>query len=317
LDGLILELQRLSTEDGPGLRTTVFFKGCPLSCVWCHNPESISARPEVQWVESRCVNCGLCVGACPEGVLSAGPGIAVDRGRCLGCGECARECPSGAMELLGTRWGVEALADELEKDRAYFEGEAGGGITLSGGEPALQAPFAAGLMRELRGRSLEVALDTCGECSAEALESLAEMADIVLFDLKEMDDARHRMLTGRGNARILANFELVVRVAASLGTRLWVRTPVIPGATDRAEGVAAIGRFIAATAHGMVERWELCAFNNLSRDKYSRLGRSFEFAKMPLMAATKMDRLATVARGESGNERMVCWSGMTGRENGE
>lgn len=221
------------------------------------------------------------------------------------------------MELLGTKWRVEALAAELDKDRSYFEGVAGGGITLSGGEPALQARFAGALMKDLRRRGLHVALDTCGECSGEELAVLVELADLVLYDLKEMDAALHRTLTGRGNARVLANFSLVARLVELQGKRLWVRTPVIPGATDGAEGLAAIGRFLAEEARGTVERWELCAFNNLCLDKYARLGKGFEFAESPLMVAREMERLAIAARSALGEERIVRWSGMTVGVNGE
>ena len=150
--GNILEIIRMSTEDGPGIRTTVFFKGCSLSCRWCHNPESISPKPQIQWIQTSCIGCGICVETCPEKALAQTPqGIAINRALCTGCGLCTEECPTTAMELLGKKWTVHDLACELVKDRVYFE-QSGGGVTLSGGEAALQHDFCLALLKELRGR---------------------------------------------------------------------------------------------------------------------------------------------------------------------
>ena len=204
--GTILHLQRLSTEDGPGIRTTVFFKGCPLRCAWCHNPESISPRPQVQWLESRCIGCQSCLEACPRhGLVRAATGeIVRDRASCTACGECCEACPSGAMELLGTRVEAAALAKELLKDRAYFAAS-GGGVTLSGGEPTLQAEFALELSQRLQQAGVAVALDTCGLCPPEVLERLLPWVDLVLYDLKCIDSLEHQRWTGVPNPAILEN----------------------------------------------------------------------------------------------------------------
>ncbi len=172
-DARILHLQRLSTEDGPGLRTTVFFKGCSLRCRWCHNPESISAAPQVQWVETRCIDCGTCTPTCPDGCLTRTPrGLVIDRPRCTGCGACVAACPAGAIELLGTRISLDRLAAELLKDRAYFA-TSGGGVTASGGEPMLQAEFVTALFQRLRAAGVHTSLDTCGLCSPAALAAIS------------------------------------------------------------------------------------------------------------------------------------------------
>lgn len=298
----ILHLQRLSTEDGPGIRTTVFFKGCPLACAWCHNPESISAAPQVQWLEQRCIGCGTCLAACPRGCLSrdASGSIVIDRTCCAGCGACATACPANALELLGRVVTVEELLTEVLKDRAYYE-TSGGGVTLSGGEPTLQARFVLAFLQRLRAAGVHTALDTCGLMSPQTLEALLPIVDLVLYDLKELDGERHRAFTGQSNDRILENARLVRRfiVERAPHVRLWIRTPLIPGATATRENLLGLGAFIAAHLDGVVERWELCAFNNLCRDKYRRLGLSWPFAETPLLTAEELAAAVTWAR-ESG-----------------
>ncbi|MBP7604231.1 MAG: glycyl-radical enzyme activating protein [Spirochaetes bacterium] len=307
----VLNIQRMSTEDGPGIRTTVFFKGCGLSCAWCHNPESISAKPQVQWIENRCIGCRSCVEACPEGALSfGGSGVSIDRTRCAGCGACAEACPSTAMELLGKRWELDELVREVEKDRAYFE-QSGGGITASGGDPTVQAPFVAEFLRRCRERGLHTALDTCGHAPRRALEIILPHADMVLFDIKILDAEEHRRRTGASNERILENL-LYVRdymKRSERPTALWIRTPLIPDATATLENVTAIASFIADNLAGSVERWELCSFNNLCRDKYRRLGIDWEFRDTPLLPRSSLDELAEAARRRLPDPAIVQWTG--------
>ena len=315
---LILHLQRLSTEDGPGLRTTVFFKGCALRCAWCHNPESLSSLPQVQWVENRCIDCGTCLPACPAGhLVRTANGVMIDRELCDGCGACAEACPAGAMELLGTRIGLDKLVAEVLKDRAYFEAS-GGGVTVSGGEPTQQAEFVAAFLQRMQAASVRTALDTCGLCPPSALEQILPHTDIVLFDLKEIDGPRHRTFTGAGNRRILDNL-LLVRdfIAASApAPALWIRTPLIPGATATLENVAGIGRFLTENLDGAVTRWELCAFNNLCRDKYRRLGMSWNYATAQLLSAAEVAELTDWARQSGVNPGVVVATGTPRSEVG-
>ncbi len=311
--GLILHLQRLSTEDGPGLRTTVFFKGCPLRCQWCHNPESLSPKPQVQWLEQRCIGCNTCLGVCPNGSLTrTEQGIAIERERCTGCGACARECPANAMELLGVRANAAELFDELIKDRVYFE-QSGGGVTLSGGEPTLQPDLAAALLRRLREAGIHTALDTCGLCPAANLEQVLPYTDLVLFDLKEIQAERHRELAGQSNQRILENLALVRDFIAARApqTRLWIRTPLIPGATATSENIVGLGAFIAQHLDGAVQRWELCAFNNLCRDKYRRLGMEWRFAQTPLMTQEELRGWERCAQASGVRPDIVLATGPT------
>ena len=310
--GTILEIIRMSTEDGPGLRTTVFFKGCPLHCVWCHNPESISPKPQIQWMGTSCIGCGICVQTCPEHALAqAEKGILINRLVCTGCGLCTEECPSTAMELLGRKWHVHDLADELVKDRVYFE-QSGGGVTLSGGEAALQHDFCLALLKELRARGIQTALDTCGQVPQEALARLLPYVDILLYDLKEIDSARHKIFTGAGNAKVLANaiFAADYKKTHIFPQTLWIRTPVIPDATDTPDNIRGIGEFINANLQGTVDRWELCAFNNLCRNKYTRLGLDWPYASYTLPEKSLMEELAQIARSTV-TPSIVCWSGST------
>ncbi|HSA13414.1 MAG TPA: glycyl-radical enzyme activating protein [Spirochaetota bacterium] len=311
--GLVLNIQRMSTDDGPGLRTTVFLKGCSLACSWCHNPESISFHKEVQWIETRCINCKTCIAACPkQAITDTGPGLSIDRSACDACGECVSECPTCAMEILGAEWGALSLADEVEKDRSFF-GETGG-VTVSGGEPTAQADFTAAFLMHCRARGIHTALDTCGQCSRSALETILPHADMVLYDLKEIDPGLHKRFTGAANDKILENIRYVAGYCADRNIGLWVRTPVIPGATARDENIAGIGAFISANLHGTVQRWELCSFNNLCRDKYRRLDLGWEFAHEQLLGRDMMEHYAEVAKKSGVDPLIVHWSGATRME---
>lgn len=318
----ILEIQRMSTEDGPGIRTTVFFKGCSLACAWCHNPESIDAAPQPTWHPERCMGCGDCLQACSHGARSTASegderAIAIDAALCQRCGDCVQACPTGAAELLGRSWTQAALLAEVSRDRAFY-GSSGGGVTVSGGEPALQSDFVAPFLAACRGAGLHTALDTCGLCSARRLLAVAAHADLVLFDLKHADPAQHKRWTGSDNARILANLRAL---AGQLRARddggqggagpLWIRTPLVPGATASEANLRAIGALIAAELPDLVARWELCAFNNLCLDKYRRAGRQWAFADTPRLTAGELEGLAEVARRSGVDPARVVATGPT------
>lgn len=302
VDAVVFNVQRFSIEDGPGIRTTVFFKGCAMRCPWCHNPESIARRPETVWHGASCLGDAACTAACPESALSfAAGGIAIDRERCRGCGRCAAVCPSGALDTYGRQVSCAALFEKVMRDAAFYA-SSGGGVTLSGGEPLAQAEASTELLRLLRGAGIHTALDTCGAASEETLRAALAVTDLVLFDIKTVDPEKHEAYTG-------ISFEHVARAAQTVersGVRVWVRTPVIPGYTIEEDNVADIARFVAET-FGRCERYELLAFSNLCAAKYAQLGRRFPLEGVPLLTREIMERLCGVARAAGAQN--VRWSG--------
>jgi len=311
MTGTILRIQRMSTEDGPGIRSTVFFKGCPLACVWCHNPESISPRVQIHWEKTKCIGCRSCIEACIKGALAATEtGIAIDRSVCDSCGACVQACPSTAMEIYGEACGPNDLVREVLKDEAYFQ-KSGGGVTLSGGEPTMQPLFAKALLSAFKQGGIHTALDTCGQCPWETLDTLLPHTDLVLYDLKEINADRHKEFTGVSNTRILENLILLRRFMKehSLPGELWIRTPLIPGCTATPENLRGIGMFIKEHLGPSVSRWELCTFNNLCINKYEGLGIDWDFRKAGLLSRDEAERLTCLARESGVDPRIVHVSG--------
>ena len=289
----------MSTEDGPGLRTTVFFKGCPLACTWCHNPESIPMKSHVEWLGVRCIGCRICEGVCPQkGIHLDETGVHTSE-RCEACGACTAACPTQALEMKGKDYTVDDLFDIVMKDRAFWGAD--GGVTLSGGEVTLQWKEAAELLRKFKDAGVHTAVDTCGLATQAVFDTLLPVTDLFLYDLKLFDDDLHRKFTGQSNALIHSNFDFLVRS----GARIWVRTPIIPGATDTDENIRGLASWIG----NKVEKWELCAFNNLCKDKYSRLGRTWDFTNATLIEQARMEELTALAVACGAPEAV--WSGST------
>lgn len=303
----ILNIQRMSTEDGPGIRTTLFVKGCPLFCKWCHNPESISPSSHTEWISVRCMGCNTCIQVCPKHALSSTEnGIEIDQERCIACGKCAEECPTGAIEVKGINRSIDSLYKELIKDKSYWGKD--GGVTLSGGEITMQSADSLLLAKKLHENNIRVAIDTCGFCKWETLKKLVDYTDIFLYDLKIFDPKKHLEFTGQDNLVIFENFELLAKECKEKKKTLWVRTPIIPGATDSDENISSLAKIIGDKA----DLWELCAFNNLCKDKYDRLKKDWDYCSSPLMEAARMKELVKIAIDNGGKN--VIWSGMTKRE---
>lgn len=289
--GRIFDIKRYSIHDGPGIRTTVFLKGCGLRCQWCHNPESIDPGPDLMHWPPRCVRCYSCLRACPLGAISrtAAGAVEVDRQTCDLCGRCAEACLYDAMQIVGRDMTVGEVVAEVERDRIFYE-QSGGGVTLSGGDPVIQAGFAGAVLDACRARGLHTALDTAGFSPAGPFENLARRADLVLYDVKTVDEARHKEFTGASNALILEN----LRRLAAAGPEIWVRIPVVPGVND---DEANIGRTIDLLASlGKVRRVGLLPYHAGGADKAARIGRAGHFRRFEAPSAERLAALEAAFR---------------------
>ncbi len=298
----IFNIQKFSTEDGPGIRTTVFFKGCPMRCAWCHNPESQRFRPEVVWHGGRCLADRGCLEACETNALRADDeGIHIDRELCEGCAQCVAFCPSSALEIHGRTIEIDELFDMVQRD-AQFYTSSGGGVTLSGGEPLSQPEATLALLKRLHDEGIHAALDTCAAAPEAVVAKALPYCDLVLLDIKCADPERHRRITGIAFEQVAKAAELV----GESGVAVWVRTPVIPGYTDGEESIRQVARFVAENLPNC-ERHDLLAFSNLCASKYEQLGRPFALAGTPLLTSETMTHLCDVARGAG--SAAVHWSG--------
>jgi len=283
--GRVFNIQRFSVHDGPGLRTTVFLKGCPLRCLWCHNPEGMRPAPELVLVTSRCIHCGQCVAACPSGRLAAVERGDADVPRCRLCGTCVDVCPAEARQWVGRPMTVDEVVAEVLKDRIFYD-DSGGGVTFSGGEPLMQPRFLNAALAACKREGVRTAVDTCGFCRRDDLLAAARWTDLFLFDLKVMDGERHRRLTGVSNATILENLEALARVHDDVR----IRIPVIPGLNDDRDNVTATVRFVAALPG--VRRVNLLPFHANGHHKRERLAGADPAPHLYPPSAIRMDELA-------------------------
>ena len=280
LTGKIYDIQGFSLQDGPGIRTTVFLKGCPLRCPWCHSPESQLFNSQLGWIALRCLGiarCGRCLGACAKQAISEGRAskhavteeeirlIQVDRSICDHCGECAAVCSPKALYVCGTDYSVEEILNRVIKDRPFYD-QSGGGVTLSGGEPLCQPEFTRKLLEELKLLHIHTALDTTGYAEPALIESVLACTDLFLYDLKHMDRDQHKIVTGVSNERILENAQRI----ASAGGKLQIRIPVIPHFNDSQKSIHEIGVFCQSLGKA-VTLIQLLPYHNLGVMKYARL----------------------------------------------
>ena len=268
---VVTSIQRYCLDDGPGIRTTVFLKGCPLRCQWCHNPETWRSEPELMQKDGRCTGCGACIAVCPAGArsishLGGTPRAAVDREKCSSCGKCAEACPAGACEICGKSMSVEDVVGEVERDIIFYS-SSGGGLTVSGGECSANPDFTLALLREALSRGISSAIETCGSGSAEFYREAAELGTLFLYDLKEMDTEKHRVLTGVYNKRILENLGMLM----DMGAGIIVRMPLIPGVNDSDGELSALADYLADNK-GRFMYAQIMPYHSLGTGKSASLG---------------------------------------------
>ena len=274
MEGNIFDIQRFCVHDGPGIRTTVFFKGCPLRCEWCHNPESQRSAVSIAYYSHKCIGCKSCENACEVGghrfdglrVRSNGDECPhyIDRAVCVACGKCVGACPAGALERLGRRVSADEILAEVGRDKIFYK-NSGGGVTFSGGEPLMQADFLTELLTRSREMGIHTCIETCGFANSETVRAIAPLVDLFLFDIKETDDERHKALTGVPFTPIKENLLLL----SSMGAKIILRCPIVPDRNMRDEHLEAIGR-LAATVEGVIDT-EVMAYHTLGAAKYDAL----------------------------------------------
>jgi pyruvate formate lyase activating enzyme len=266
---MLFDLHRFAIHDGPGIRTTVFLKGCPLNCWWCHNPESQSLQPQKLVRASRCIQCCACVEACPQhGITLESDGIYTDHERCTRCGECVAVCYAGATEMVGYEADVATLMQTINSDRVFYD-QSGGGVTISGGEPLSQPGFLKEMLQACKSSGIHTAVDTSGYTNWRNLEAILTNTDLFLYDLKQMDDNNHKHYTGVSNRLILGNLE---RLAKS-GATIWIRLPLVPGINDSFENLHALLDFVKPLAG--VQQINLLPYHNAAGQKYHGLGQQY------------------------------------------
>lgn len=284
--GLVFDIQRFSLHDGPGLRTNVFFKGCPLNCFWCCNPESQRSHPEIAVFSGNCTGCGDCIDACSEGAFGlVGDIIAIDRDICTRCGSCESICPSSALQFIGYETTAEEVMSELLRDTPFYTNN--GGMTLSGGEPTLQSEFARDLLRLAKSEMLHTTLETCGHTSWGIIESLLPYLDLILYDIKHIDSTKHRQGTGVGNEKILANLEALT----DQNVQVIVRVPLIP---DFNTDEAYLKNLVSHLKDNGLSIVHVLPYHALGRSKYSALGMVSKIENKPPMSPDETDKVVNL-----------------------
>ena len=287
--GTVFNIQRYSIHDGPGIRTTVFLKGCPLNCWWCQNPESQLSGQEMIFWEDRCIGCGACSTICPSGAIQIKNGIPVtEKEKCILCGKCIEKCPALAREMIGKKMTAEEVLKEIEKDLVFYE-ESGGGVTFSGGEPLGQSEFLESLLNCCQKKKIHIAVDTSGYISWGILDKITPKVDLFLYDLKIMDIKRHIKYTGVSNEIILENLKKL----SSIHNNIFVRFPVIPGINDDYQNIKRTGEFLSSLKIAQVN---LLPYHYIGIDKYKKVGRTYKLAEIQPSSEEKLSEVSAILR---------------------
>ena len=275
ITGCIFNIERFATRDGPGIRTTVFLKGCPLSCLWCSNPESMKPYPQLFFFENLCQRCGQCVPVCPNKATSADPNdgtISIDRNLCNGCGKCVETCQAKAREISGKIMTIDEVMDEVRKDSLFYQ-NSGGGVTVSGGEPTLQPEFVCELLKQCQRAAFHTCLDTCGVVQPEVLDRILEHTSLVLFDNKHMNPEKHKEYTGVDNDLALNNLRMIV----GKGKLVIIRVPLIPNHNDSEENIRNLATLMNELG---LTRIDLLPYHSMGKTKYDRLGIKYKLGDL-------------------------------------
>lgn len=294
LTGLVSDFQRFSIHDGPGIRTIVFLKGCPLHCLWCQNPETLSLTPEIMLIPHNCIGCGKCAHVCPNDCMSFTPekGIAaIERDRCSlpECGECQQTCYANAINISGRYLTVAQVLEEVERDREFYD-RTGGGVTFSGGEPFAQPQFLEGLVSTAKAVALHTAVETCGQAQWSVIRPILPFIDLFLYDIKHMDPHEHRRLTGVSNDLILDNLKRIDEYGSSFRVRL----PLVPGLNDTVENIRATAEFVSRLAH--LEAMDILPYHRMGEPKWGQLDRLYALHGVKPHSKEQVCELADIAR---------------------
>ncbi|HOP41542.1 MAG TPA: glycyl-radical enzyme activating protein [Geobacteraceae bacterium] len=287
LSGLVFDIQKFAVHDGGGIRTLVFLKGCPLRCQWCSNPESLTAKPEIIFVANNCIACGQCADICNAGAIgrSAEEGLVFDRERCTLCGQCAKYCYAGAINIIGRYLSIPELVAIIERDRKFYE-QSKGGVTFSGGEPTAQPDFLTAALRELRERGIHTAIETSSFVPWDIYASILGHVDLVLTDIKHMDDGEHKRLTGVSNELILEN----LRRISQLGIPMKIRLPLIPGINDNEENLTQTAEFVRGLTS--MQSLDILPYHRLGEGKWRQLGVEYALHGLAPLAETEVNDVA-------------------------
>lgn len=299
MTGIISSIERCSTVDGPGIRTVVFLKGCPLRCVWCHNPETMRGQPEIVWQINRCTSCGICQAACPQhAVIRTGDSIKVNSILCAACGQCVSKCPQKALKIVGAKMTADDVLRVVAKDTVFYK-NSGGGVTVSGGDPMFQPSFTLELLKRFRENTIHTALNTSCFTSWDVLEAALTYTDLLICDLKQMDPVLHQRYTGVAPNVIWEN----LKRADNMNIPIWLRIPMIPNHTDDEKNIERSADFVSKLKN--VRRLELLKYNSMAACKYEAMGTQFQLRPASVPPFSRMEFMKELIQAK-GVAQVVC-----------